>query len=79
MKWFNSYLINRPQEVVVFIVGGITYEETAAIQSINKAYAGNIKIIIGGTNVHNFKSFQQEVLSMVAYSSSISESRDYYS
>ena len=45
----------RPQEIIVFIVGGITCEETAAIQTINRAYAGNIKIIIGGTYLHNFK------------------------
>lgn len=48
----------RPQEIIVFIVGGITYEETAAIQTINRAYAGNIKILIGGTYVHNFNRFQ---------------------
>jgi vacuolar protein sorting-associated protein 45 len=54
----------RPQEIIVFIIGGITFEETAAIQSINKAYAGNIKIICGGTYIHNFKTFQREVLSL---------------
>jgi hypothetical protein len=55
------------------MIGGITFEETAAIQSINKAYAGNIKIIIGGTNVHNFKSFQEEVLALVSPNSTINE------
>lgn len=63
----------RPQEIIVFMIGGITFEETAAIQSINKAYAGNIKIIIGGTNVHNFKSFQEEVLALVSPNSTINE------
>lgn len=46
------------------MIGGITYEETCAIQTINRAYAGNIKILIGGTYIHNFKSFIEEVLSL---------------
>lgn len=45
----------RPQDIIVFVVGGITYEETSAIQTINRAYAGNIRILIGGTYIHNFK------------------------
>ena len=65
----------RPQEIIVFIIGGITFEETSAIQSINKAYAGSIKIIIGGTFVHNFKSFQEEVLSLVGSQSTTNETR----
>jgi vacuolar protein sorting-associated protein 45 len=55
---------DRPQEIIVFIIGGITYEETLAVNNINKAYSGNIKVIIGGTNLHNFKSFIDEVLSL---------------
>ncbi len=51
-------LLKRPQEIIVFIIGGITFEETATIQSLNKTYAGNIKTIIGGTYVHNFKRFE---------------------
>lgn len=55
---------DRPQEIIIFIIGGITYEETCAINNINKAYSGNIKVIIGGTHLHNFKSFIDEVLSL---------------
>jgi vacuolar protein sorting-associated protein 45 len=55
---------DRPQEIVVFTVGGITFEETLAIHNINKAYAGNIKVIIGGTYVHNFRSYIDEVLAL---------------
>ena len=49
------FFLNRPQEIIVFSIGGITYEEALAIHNINKAYAGNIKVVIGGTCVHNFK------------------------
>jgi vacuolar protein sorting-associated protein 45 len=55
---------DRPQEIIVFTVGGITYEETCAIHNINKAYAGNIKVVIGGTFLHNLNSFMDESLSM---------------
>jgi len=75
----NNYR-ERPQEVIIFVVGGITYEETAAIQSINKAYAGNLRILIGGTCVHNFRSFQEEVLAMVtSQESTVSETRGFSS
>ena len=71
-------IVFRPQEVIVFIIGGITYEETSAIQSINRAYAGNIKIVIGGTHVHNFNSFQQEVIALTS-NSSVNEVEEYRS
>lgn len=55
--------MERPQEIIVFVVGGITYEETLAIHNINKAYSGsNLKVIIGGTFIHNFNTFMDEVL-----------------
>jgi len=73
-----NHFKERPQEVIVFIIGGITYEETSAIQSINRAYAGNIKIVIGGTHVHNFNSFQQEVIALTS-NNSVNEVEEYRS
>jgi len=52
---YITFFLLRPQEIIVFTIGGITYEETLAIHNVNKAYAGNIKVILGGTCVHNFK------------------------
>ena len=54
----------RPQEIIVFVIGGITYEESYAIHTINRAFAGNLKVLIGGTCVHNFRTFIDEVLAM---------------
>lgn len=51
---------NRPQEIIVFIIGGITYEESLTVHSFNKTYPGT-KIILGGTTIHNSKSFLEEV------------------
>eukprot|EP00042_Codosiga_hollandica_P053475 m.700482 g.700482 ORF g.700482 m.700482 type:complete len:81 (+) comp58706_c0_seq1:262-504(+) len=49
-----------PSCVVVFVVGGITFEETKAVAMYNSMYA-DLPIVIGGTNVHNFRSFCEEV------------------
>ncbi|CAF0774192.1 unnamed protein product [Brachionus calyciflorus] len=63
--FLGNTIKDRPQEIIVFMVGGITYEETLAIHNINKAYAGNIKVILGGTFLHNLKSFMDEVTTLV--------------
>lgn len=48
-----------PQQVVVFIIGGATYEEALAVHAMN--LSGN-KCILGGTTIHNSESFISEVL-----------------
>ena len=48
-------LKDKPQEIITFMIGGITYEEALAIHNINKNLNGNYKVIIGGTCIHNFK------------------------
>lgn len=57
----NHSIINgRPQDIIVFIVGGATYEESLVVHSFNKANP-SINIILGGTNIHNSTSFLNEV------------------
>lgn len=57
----NQYQTNgRPQKVIVFVVGGVTYEESLTVHTFNKNFPG-IQIILGGTTVHNSKSFLEEV------------------
>lgn len=48
-----------PKEVIVFIVGGATYEEAFAVHQMNEA---GFKVILGGTTIHNSDSFIREVL-----------------
>lgn len=50
----------RPQDIFVFIVGGATYEEAQCVHQINQAYPG-VRIVLGGTTVHNSSSFFEEV------------------
>lgn len=48
-----------PQQVVVFIVGGATYEEAMAVHMFN---VSGYRCILGGTTIHNSESFQKEML-----------------
>ena len=44
----------RPQDIIVFIIGGTTYEEALAVHQLNKATPG-VRIVLGGTAIHNFQ------------------------
>jgi vacuolar protein sorting-associated protein 45 len=55
----------RPQDIIVFMLGGTTYEESRAVALLNQQLAGQARIIIGGTFVHNSQSFL-DMLSNVA-------------
>ncbi|KAF7722168.1 vacuolar protein sorting-associated protein 45 [Apophysomyces ossiformis] len=50
----------RPQDIIVFIVGGTTYEESKYIAQLNATTPG-IRIVLGGTCIHNGKSFLQQL------------------
>ena len=49
-----------PTEIIVFVVGGITYEEARYVAEMNSANPG-VRIILGGTTVHNCGSFIDEI------------------
>ena len=51
----------RVKDVIVFIVGGATYEEANAVHSLNLTNT-DARIILGSTHIHNTKSFIDEVL-----------------
>ena len=46
----------RPQDIIVFFVGGATYAEALTIANLNKSIQG-VRIILGGTTVHNSKRY----------------------
>lgn len=61
---FESDSYRRPpQDVVVFIIGGATYEEALAVHNL---YAAGYRCILGGTTVHNSTTFLKEVMSATA-------------
>ncbi|XP_063991078.1 vacuolar protein sorting-associated protein 45 [Diachasmimorpha longicaudata] len=60
----NMIMTKRTQDVIVFIIGGVTYEESLAVYNLNKQNPG-VKIILGGTTIHNFESFSGEIVSAI--------------
>lgn len=56
----NHFQQGRPQEVVVFIVGGTTYEEARIVALHNAANSGT-RFILGGTVVLNSKRFLKDL------------------
>lgn len=51
---------DKPQDIIVFMIGGATYEEAKLVATVNAAVPG-IRVVLGGTSIHNSASFLQEV------------------
>ncbi|KAI0846309.1 Sec1-like protein [Daldinia vernicosa] len=51
---------DKPQDIIVFVIGGATYEEAKTVASINASSPG-IRVVLGGTNIHNAATFLEEV------------------
>uniref|UniRef100_A0A669EDF7 Vacuolar protein sorting-associated protein 45 n=1 Tax=Oreochromis niloticus TaxID=8128 RepID=A0A669EDF7_ORENI len=66
-----SSLRDRPQDILVFMIGGATYEEALTVYNLNRSTPG-VRIVLGGSNIHNTKSFLEEVMSATGHSSSSS-------
>ncbi|XP_068641634.1 vacuolar protein sorting-associated protein 45 homolog isoform X1 [Aristolochia californica] len=56
----NHFQQGRPQEVVIFIVGGTTYEEARVVPLQNASNTGT-RFILGGSVVLNSKSFLRDL------------------
>jgi vacuolar protein sorting-associated protein 45 len=50
-----------PEEILVFMVGGVTYEEGTKIAEFNKQHAGRLQVVLAGSTVHNSTSFLDEL------------------
>jgi vacuolar protein sorting-associated protein 45 len=50
-----------PQEIIIFMVGGVTYEEGTKVAEFNQANKGRMQVILGGSTVHNSTSFLEEL------------------
>lgn len=51
---------DKPQDIVVFMIGGATYEEAKMVAQVNASSPG-IRVVFGGTAVHNSTTFLEEV------------------
>jgi len=57
---FGSQTRDVPQDIIIFMLGGITFEEAFTVHEYNASNSG-VKIILGGTSIHNSKSFMEDV------------------
>ncbi|GCB28009.1 vacuolar protein sorting-associated protein 45 [Aspergillus awamori] len=51
---------DKPQDIIIFMVGGATYEEAKMVAQVNASSPG-VRVVLGGTSVHNSTSFLEEV------------------
>ena len=51
---------DKPQDIIVFIIGGATYEEAKMIAQVNASSPG-VRVVLGGTSIHNSATFLEEV------------------
>ena len=51
---------DKPQDIVVFMIGGSTYEEAKMVAQVNASVPG-IRAVLGCTSVHNSTTFLEEV------------------
>ncbi|KZF21288.1 glucose-inhibited division protein A subfamily [Xylona heveae TC161] len=56
---------DKPQDIVVFIIGGATYEEAKLVAQVNASSPG-IRVVLGGTTIHNSSTFLEEVENAVS-------------
>lgn len=57
----STAIKGRLKDVIIFMVGGITYNEACVVSEFNKKSPG-IRVVLGGTCIHNCESFLKEVL-----------------
>ncbi|VEU22546.1 DEKNAAC103459 [Brettanomyces naardenensis] len=50
-----------PQEIVIFIVGGVTYEEARLVAELNKTNSG-LRCLIGGTHIPSTNGFVENLV-----------------
>ncbi|KAF8249716.1 Sec1-like protein [Wilcoxina mikolae CBS 423.85] len=50
----------KPQDVIVFVVGGATYEEAKTVAQVNASTPG-VRVVLGGTTVLNSCGFLKEI------------------
>ena len=56
---------DKPQDIIVFMVGGATYEEAKMIAGVNASTPG-VRVVLGGTSIHNAATFLEEAVDAVS-------------
>lgn len=51
---------DKPQDIIVFIIGGATFEEAKMVAQVNASSPG-VRVVLGATSIHNSTTFLEEV------------------
>lgn len=57
----SSHDVVIPDEILVFIVGGVTYEEGTKVAEFNVQHKGRVQMVLAGSTIHNSTSFLDEL------------------
>lgn len=52
---------DKPQDIIVFIIGGATYEEAKMVAQVNASFPG-VRVVLGATTIHSATTFLDEVV-----------------
>ena len=61
------YLYLRPQDVIVFVVGGATYEEAFTIHELNEDSSFGARIVLGGSTVLSARRYLYPLLFLFSH------------
>lgn len=63
----NSRLVdnNSARDVVIFVVGGVTYEEARFVHQFNETMKNKMRVILGGTSVLSTRDFMDSMRNKV--------------
>jgi vacuolar protein sorting-associated protein 45 len=56
----NGVAVGKPTELIVFIIGGICYEETKVCEQFNALKTG-VTVVLGGSTVLNARAFVDDL------------------
>jgi vacuolar protein sorting-associated protein 45 len=51
---------DKSQDIIVFMIGGATYEEAKLVAQVNASSPG-VRVVLGGTFMHNSSTFLEEI------------------
>eukprot|EP01023_Acetabularia_acetabulum_P066417 TRINITY_DN8971_c0_g1_i1.p1 TRINITY_DN8971_c0_g1~~TRINITY_DN8971_c0_g1_i1.p1 ORF type:complete len:582 (-),score=88.97 TRINITY_DN8971_c0_g1_i1:244-1989(-) len=63
IKYIEMHKTQPPKEVIIFIVGGTTYEESKLVSEFNAANQG-VSVILGGSEILNSNKFVQQIMGL---------------
>lgn len=56
----SGHVRDKPQDIIIFMVGGVTYEEAKMVAQVNASSPG-VRVVLASTIIHNSTTFLEEV------------------